>query len=140
MEEHRLLRVTFARIEASLPGARRVATVQGLAAEVEAALKPHARTEEDLVLLTLEHLPQHQVWCRTFHRQHQEIDGSLTLALASTELASAKRLLKQALQYSRHHFTYEERKVFPFLTKWIDRNLLEKLERIWEHRQGVGLD
>ena len=137
--EHRLFLATFASIEAALPSTRRVASVRRLARDVEAMLGLHARAEEDLVLLSLEQLPKHQAWCRTFQRQHQEIDSNLTQALVTKELATAKRQLRQAFQYSRRHFAYEERKVFPLLQKWIARDILEKLGRIWKHRQNVLL-
>jgi hemerythrin-like domain-containing protein len=137
--EHQSLRAVFARMEGALPGVRRLAMVRRQAREVEALLALHARVEEDLVLLTLAHVPKHQAWCRAFYRQHQEIDCSLAQALLTKQLKPAKRFLKKALQHSRRHFTYEERKVFPLWEKWIDPNLLERLGRVWRHRQNGAI-
>jgi hemerythrin-like domain-containing protein len=133
--EHQSFRATFARIERTLPAVGRLAMVRRLAREVEALLGLHARAEEDLVLLTLDHLPKRQAWCRAFYRQHQEIDSSLGEALLAKELVSAKRFLRKAFRHSRRHFAYEERMVFPLWEKWIDRDLLNKLGRIWRHRR-----
>ena len=137
--EHRAFCATFAGIEGLLPGVRQLAEVHRLACKVEALLDLHGQAEEDLVLLALDQVPRHQAWSRSFHQQHKEIDCSLTQAQVCQELADAKRLLQQALQHSRRHFAYEECKVFPFFEKWIDRELLEKLGRIWEHRQRALL-
>jgi hypothetical protein len=135
--DHRLLRGVFARMEDALPRVRRVALVRSLAREVQALLGLHGRVEEDLVLLALNQVPERKAWCRTFFRQHQEIDHNLTEALRTKELISAKRLLKHALQYSRRHFAFEERKVFPLWEEWLDRALLAKLGRVWRHRRAL---
>lgn len=126
-------------MEDALPGVRRLAVVRGLAREVHALLALHGGVEDDLVLIALGHMSEREAWCRTFFRQHREIDHDLTEALRTQELASAKRFLKHALQYSRRHFAFEERNVFPLWDKWIAPAVLNKLGRLWRHRQALAV-
>lgn len=135
-EEHRAFCAAFARIECILPRVLRRADVRHLARQVETQLCRHARAEEDLVLITLDHLPERQGWCQAFHLQHHEIDARLTQARMVDEVGLAKQLLQEALEYSRRHFAYEESQVLPLFEQWIDKELLAKFGRVWMHRRG----
>jgi hypothetical protein len=137
IKDHRFLRGVFTQMEDALPGVRRLAVVRALAREVHSLLGLHGRVEDDLVLIALDHMPERQAWCRTYFRQHREIDHDLTEALRTKELAFAKRFLKHALRYSRRHFAFEERKVFPLWDQWIAPAVLNKLGRLWRHRQAL---
>ena len=50
----------FDHVERSLPGVKQLAHVKELSRMVEGLLRSHAAAEEDLVLLALDHAPEHK--------------------------------------------------------------------------------
>jgi len=136
--EHRRYRAEFTRIERALTGTRSLAKVKQMARQVEAMLLDHAAGEEDLVLLALDHVPEHRQHADRFHQEHQEIDVRLTRVQLARTLEEAGLLLRGALGASRRHFKREELTVFPLIERLMGEERLSKLGRIWPMRnQGT---
>ncbi len=129
--EHRKYRAEFAQIERVLPETRSLARVKQMARFVEAMLLDHAAGEEDLVLLALDHMPEHRQDANRFHQEHQEIDVRLTQVQLARTLEEASVLLRSALAASRRHFKREELTVFPLIERRMGAERLSKLGRIW---------
>jgi hypothetical protein len=129
--EHRKYRAEFTQIERVLARTRSLAKVKQMARHVEAMLLDHAAGEEDLVLLALDHVPEHKQQSNRFHQEHQEIDVRLTQVQLARTLEEASLLLRSALGASRRHFKREEETVFPLIERLMGADRLSKLGRIW---------
>ena len=138
--EHRKYRGEFARIEKVLAKTRSLAKVKQMARAVEAMLLDHAAGEEDLVLLALDHVPEHKQRSNRFHQEHQEIDVRLTQVQLARSLEEAALLLRSALGASRRHFKREEMTVFPLIERLMGAERLSKLGRIWLMRNQGNHD
>jgi hypothetical protein len=131
VSEHRKFRAEFTRLERALPQARSLGQIKLMARLVEAMLLEHAAGEEDLVLLALDHVPQHKQQSNRFHQEHQEIDVRLTQVQLARTIEEASLLLRSALGASRRHFKREEETVFPLIERLMGADRLMKLGRIW---------
>lgn len=133
--EHAVLHDLFGRIERILPKLDRLAEVHRWARLVEDMLQDHGGLEEDLVLVALDHEPEHRGRANHFHREHLEIDAALTQALAARQLPAARRMLLSALRASREHFRQEENILFPVLERVMPRERLLRLGRMWKNQR-----
>ena len=135
IEDHRAMCAEFARIEQVLPGLEQSAAVKELAQHVEELLRKHAAAEEDFFLLVLGRHPEHKHAIGGVYREHQEIDGRLLNASATSEIVQARQWLREAMDLSRRHFQHEEATVFPLIERVSEHATLSKLGRIWRQRR-----
>jgi hypothetical protein len=136
--EHKMFCALFDQIEQALPQSRRLEQVRGLGRFVEELLRSHAATEEDLVLLALDHGPEHKRRCDRFHKEHQEIDSRITRVQTSKGMVQARGLLMAAMLASRKHFEHEERIIFPLIERLAKREMLTKMGAIWMRQHHLS--
>ena len=140
LAEHMVFHNVFDHIESRLPDLQTLAEIKALAGLMESLLSAHSRTEEGLVFAPLEHCLEQIGQRDTFEGEHREIDESLAKVKDSRQLNDARRLLLAAVQASRKHFDHEERIVFPLAEKFIKRETLLHLGRVWmEQREVVAV-
>src|SRR4029077_15001076 len=111
--EHLVFHNMFDQIEARAPGLRTVAEIKALASLLEALLKAHSDTEDELFLGPLEHCFEQIGQRDSFLEEHQEVSDGLRSVQKATRLVQGRRLLLAAVAHSRRHFEREERIVFP---------------------------
>src|ERR1700690_3904775 len=75
--EHAVFHNLFDHIEKTLPRLKTLAEVKLLAATLDALMRPHAKTEDDLMIEQLEHCLEQLGQSETFHDEHEEIDARL---------------------------------------------------------------
>ena len=136
--EHKLFCAVFDQIEQALPQSKRLEQVRGLSRFVEDLLQRHAVAEEDLVLLALDHAPEHKRRCDRFHKEHQEIDSRITRVQTAKDMVRARGLLKAAMLASRKHFEHEERIIFPLIERLTKRETLTKMGAIWMRQRHMS--
>ena len=140
LAEHVVFHNLFDHIERTLPKLKSLAEVKHAAAALESLIRAHARTEDDLLIAPLEHCLEQIGQNDTFHQEHVEIDASLVAIQQARQTKRARRLLLQAVLYSREHFDKEERIVFPLAERVLKAKTLSALGSDWLARRNVGLD
>ena len=110
---------------------RSLGEVKAVAAMMEALLKAHAETEDELFLGPLEHCFEQIGQREAFLQEHQEMDDALERVRTTTQLETARETLLSAVSYSRRHFDKEERIIFPMAERILKPNTLTELGQIW---------
>jgi hemerythrin-like domain-containing protein len=106
---------------------------------MEAMLKDHSDTEDDLFIGPLEHCFEQIGQRDTFHQEHVEIDENLKLVRKARQVKAARQRLLAAVAYSRKHFDKEERIVFPLAERVLKNKTLTALGQTWiEQRTHVA--
>jgi hemerythrin-like domain-containing protein len=129
--EHLVFHTLFDHIEASIPKLESLGEVKSLAALMEAMLKAHSDTEDDLFLGPLEHCFEQIGQRDALLAEHQEMDGNLRQVGEATRMKQAQELLLAAVAHSRRHFDREERIVFPMAERVLKSKTLTELGRVW---------
>ena len=131
LAEHLVFHNMFDHIEATVPKLGTLAEVKSLAALMEAVLKAHSDTEDELFIGPLEHCFEQIGQRDAFLEEHQEIDDSLRTLREAKQLKQARQLLLAAVAYSRRHFDKEERIVFPMAERVLNGKTLQALGQTW---------
>jgi len=137
--EHVVFHNLFDHIEKTLPRLKTLAEVKSLAATLEALMRPHAGTEDDLLMGQLEHCLEQLGQSETFHEEHEQIDAQLAEVQKARGPKQARDLLLRAVSRSREHFDKEERIVFPMAERVLKAKTLSDLGRQWMKRREAKL-
>jgi hemerythrin-like domain-containing protein len=133
--EHLVFHNLFDYIEKNLPKFKTLAELKAVTAMVDAALKSHSKTEDDLFIGPLgpafEEIGQRE----TFHEEHEELDEMLAEVLAAQELKKARALLHATVIMCRNHFDKEERIVFPMAERVLKTKTLHDLGLTWMNQR-----
>ena len=133
--EHLVFHNMFDHIEATAPALKTLGEVKCLAALMEAMLRSHSDTEDDLFLGPLEHCFEQLGQRDAFLEEHREMDGNLRLVQQATRLKEAQRRLLTAVAHSRRHFDREERIVFPMAERALKSKTLTELGQTWKDQR-----
>ncbi len=134
--EHVVFHNLFDHIESTAPNLKTLAEVKTLAAIMEAMLRAHSDTEDDLFIGPLEHCFEQIGQRDAFIAEHKEIDGSLREVQEASRIDQARRKLLQAVRYSRAHFDKEERIVFPMAERLLKAETLQTLGEAWANQRS----
>jgi hemerythrin-like domain-containing protein len=137
--EHAVFHNLFDHIEKTLPRLKTLAEVKSLAATLDALMRPHACTEDDLLIGPLEHCLEQIGQRETFHEEHDEIDAQLAEVQKARGPKQARDLLLRAVLRSREHFDKEERVVFPLAERVLKAKTLSGLGDEWMKRRETAL-
>jgi hemerythrin-like domain-containing protein len=137
--EHLVFHNMFDHIEATAPRLKTLAEVKSIAALMEAMLKAHSDTEDELFLGPLDHCFEQIGQRDAFLEEHQEMDGNLQLVQKATRLKEAQRSLLAAVAHSRKHFDKEERIVFPLAERVLKDKTLSELGQTWMNQRAQGV-
>src|SRR6266496_5411454 len=91
--EHLVFHSLFDHLERAAPKLKTLAQVKSMAALMEAMLKAHSETEDELFIGPLEHCFEQIGQCETFHQEHHDIDDTLALVAKATRVKKARQLL-----------------------------------------------
>jgi len=137
--EHAVFHNLFDHIEKNLPRLKTLAEAKSLAATLDAVMRPHANTEDVLLMGPLEHCLEQIGQRETFHEEHEEIDAQLAQVQKARGPRQARELLRQAVLRSREHFDKEERIVFPMAEQLLKARTLSNLGDEWKKRRDAAL-
>ena len=129
--EHVVFHNLFDHIEAQVPRLKTLGEVKSLAAVVEAMLKNHSDTEDNLFFGPLEHCFEQIGQRDALVAEHKEMDGNLQRVQKAARRVQAGKLLLAAVAHSRRHFDREERIVFPIAEQVLKSETLAELGKIW---------
>jgi hemerythrin-like domain-containing protein len=129
--EHLVFHSMFDQIESRIPRLKTLGEVKALAALLEAMLKAHSDTEDELFLGPLEHCFEQIGQRDSFLEEHQEVNDGLRLVQKATRIKPARQLLLSAVVHSRRHFDREERIVFPLAERVLKSATLNELGQNW---------
>lgn len=139
LAEHAVFHNLFDHIEKAAPRCKTVAEIKALAATLDSVMRPHACTEDDLLVGPLEHSLAQIGQSETFHEEHDEIDEKLGAVQKARQLKQARLLLLQAIQHSREHFDKEERIVFPLAEQLLKTKTLSDMGEEWLRRRKMAV-
>jgi hemerythrin-like domain-containing protein len=131
LAEHLVFQNMFDHIEVAVPKVKSLAEIKTLARLMESMLKGHSDTEDKLFIGPLEHCFEQIGQRESFHQEHVEIDDNLKLVQKATQVKQGRRLLLNAVAYSRRHFDREERVVFPMAERVLKSKTLNDLGQTW---------
>jgi len=137
--EHVVFHNLFDHIEKTLPRLKTLAEVKSLGATLDALMRPHANTEDELLMGPLEHCLEQIGQNETFHEEHEEIDDQLAQVQKARGPKQARELLLRAVLRSREHFDKEERIVFPLAERLLKTKTLSSLGDEWLKRRDAAL-
>ena len=135
LAEHQVFHSLFDHVERMAPQLKTLGEIKALAALLEASLKAHSATEDDLLFAPLEHCIEQLGQSETFHDEHEEIDRILGQIQQARQISAARKLLNSVVLASRNHFDKEERFVFPMAEKTLSQQTLAKLGDAWAKRR-----
>lgn len=136
--EHSVFHNLFDHIEKVAPKLQTLAEVRTMAALMQSMLNAHGKVEDELVSLPLEHYLEHIGQLDKFHWEHSEIDRNLKSIQTAKNVREARKLLLNAVIYSRQHFDNEERNFFPLAEKFLKKDTLESLGKAYlEKRKEI---
>lgn len=139
--EHAVFHNLFDHLEKVVPNLKTIAEVKTLACLMKSLLEAHGKVEDELVSLPLEHYLEHIGQLENFHNEHIEIDRNLKNISSAKSLREARKLLLNAVIYSRQHFDNEERNFFPLAEKFLKQTTLETLGQAYlEKRKEIIAD
>ncbi len=137
--EHAVFHNLFDHIEKTLPRLKTLAEVKSLATTLDALMRPHARTEDDLLIGPLEHCLEQIGQSEHFHEEHEEIDARLAEVQKARGPKQARDLLLRAVLRSREHFDKEERIVFPLAGRVLKAKTLSSQGDEWMKQRDAAL-
>jgi len=137
--EHVVFHNLFDHIEKTLPRLKTLAEVKSVGATLDALMRPHANTEDELLMGPLEHCLEQIGQSETFHEEHEEIDAQLSQVQKARGPKQARDLLMRAVLRSREHFDKEERIVFPLAERLLKTKTLSSLGDEWLKRREPAL-
>ena len=137
LAEHAVFHNLFDYVERIAPRLKTVAEIKLLGAVLEAAMHPHAKTEDELLMGPLEHSLEQIGQSETFHDEHEEIEQKLAAVQKAQQFKQARLLLLQVVQRSREHFDKEERIVFPLAEQLLKTGTLSSLGEQWLKRREM---
>jgi hemerythrin-like domain-containing protein len=136
--EHQVFHSLFDHIENTAPKLKTLGEVKVLSGLLEAALKAHALTEDELLLEPLEHCFEQMGQADIFHEEHEEIDRCLGQIQKAKQVEAARKMLVSAVLASRTHFDKEERIVFPLAEKSLSSRTLLNLGNAWARQREMA--
>jgi hemerythrin-like domain-containing protein len=137
--EHVVFHNLFDHIEKAAPRLKTLAEIKSLSATLDALMRPHANTEDELLMGPLEHCLEQIGQSETFHEEHEEIDAQLAQVQKARGPKQARELLLRAVLRSREHFDKEERIVFPLAEQLLKAKTLTNLGVEWRKRRDAAL-
>jgi hemerythrin-like domain-containing protein len=140
LAEHLVFHHMFDHLETAAAGLKTLSEVKAVGALLEAMLKGHSDTEDELLLGPLEHCFEQIGQRDGFLREHEEMDESLRLIQNATQPGQARRMLLAAIAHSRKHFHKEERIVFPLAEQVLNAKTLTELSRCWREQRRMSND
>ena len=137
LAEHVVFHNIFDYIERAMPTFKTLGEIRTLSSFLESMLGIHALMEDELLIEPLEaslcQMAQHE----NFHEEHEAIDKNLEAIQTTRSVAEAKRLLLNAVMFSRRHFDKEERIIFPLAERLLSSNTLLLLGKRWQEERQL---
>jgi hemerythrin-like domain-containing protein len=131
LAEHLVFHNLFDHVETTAPSTQTIGELKTMAALLDAVLRAHTRTEDELFMGPLEQCFEQIGHRETFHQEHEEIDEILGKLQKTLDADQARELLLGVIVLCRQHFDKEERIVFPMAEALLKGETLTQLGQTW---------
>jgi len=137
--EHAVFHNLFDHLEKVTPRLKTLAEVKTAAALMDAVMREHSQTEDELLIGPLEPSFEEIGQRETFHREHDLIEQNLALVQKVKQVKMARQLLLATVLMCRGHFDKEERIVFPMAERVLKAKTLSELGTQWLKRREAAM-
>jgi hypothetical protein len=132
--EHTVFHNLFDHIEKVAPKLKTLGEIKAMASLMECGLTRMVKLKTKWVSLPLTYL-EHIGQLEKFHYEHTEINENLKKIQDSKSIKEARKLLLNAVVFSRCHFDNEERNFFPLAEKFLKKSTLETLGKAYYEKR-----
>jgi hemerythrin-like domain-containing protein len=135
--EHAVIYAQLDFLEHAIPAARTLGEVKVMAGLLEAALKPHAEAEDELLFNGLEPGLDQMGKLEKVQHEHDAICKGLELVQAARTKKDAQRRLLNVVHLTRKEFDLEDRIIFRMAEELLREDTLVKLGKTWARQRVV---
>lgn len=135
--EHAVIYAQLDHLEHAIPAARTLGEVKVMAGLLEAALKPHAEAEDELLFNGLEPGLDQMGKLEKVQHEHDAICKGLEQVQAARTKQEAQRRLLNVVHLTRKEFDLEDRIIFRMAEELLREDTLEKLGKSWARKRIV---
>jgi hemerythrin-like domain-containing protein len=135
--EHAVIHVQLDHLEHAIPAAKTLGEVKVMAALLDAALRPHADAEDELLFNGLEPGLDQMGKLEKVQHEHDAICKGLELVQTSRSRKDAQRRLLSVVHLTRKEFDLEDRIIFRMAEELLREETLNKLGKSWARRRTV---
>ena len=137
--EHGVFYAMFDHLEQSIDQTASLEAIRSQAAQLAAALVPHARLENDVLFSRAEAELGSGGPIAVMRAEHDQIEGILSSVGAAADVVDARRRVRQTMALAREHFRKEEVVLFPLIEERVPASVLAQLGARWAEARGVAL-
>jgi len=135
--EHAVLYAQLDHLEEAIPAARTAGEIKAMAGLLEAALRSHARLEDELLFNGLEPGLDQMGKLEKVQHEHDAICKGLELVRVARSRKDAQRRFLNVVHLTRKEFDLEDRILFRLADQTMRRDTLLKLGKIWARERAV---
>ena len=135
--EHAVIYAQLDYLEHAIPASRTLGEVKVMAGILEAALKPHAEAEDDLLFNGLEPGLDQMGMLEKIQHEHDAICKGLEHVRTARTRKDAQRWLLNIVHLTRKEFDLEDRIIFRMAEELLREDTLMKLGKSWARRRSV---
>ena len=135
--EHAVIYAQLDYLEHAIPAARTLGEVKVMAGILEAALKPHAEAEDELLFNGLEPGLDQMGMLEKIQHEHDAICTGLEHVRTTRTMKDAQRRLLSVVHLTRKEFDLEDRIIFRMAEELLREDTLMKLGKSWARKRIV---
>ena len=135
--EHAVIYAQLDYLEHAIPAAKSLGEIKVMAGLLEAALKPHAEAEDELLFNGLEPGLDQMGKLEKVQHEHDAICNGLQQVQIARTRKDAQRRLLNVVHLTRKEFDLEDRIIFRMAEEILREDTLMKLGRSWARKRFV---
>ena len=133
--EHAVIHTQLDHLEQAIPAAATLGEVKVMAALLDAALRPHAEAEDELLFNGLEPGLDQMGKLEKVQHEHDAICKGLEQVQAARTKKEAQRRLLSVVHLTRKEFDLEDRIIFRLAEELLREETLNRLGRTWARKR-----
>jgi len=133
--EHAVIHTQLDHLEHAIPAAATLGEVKVMAALLEAALRPHAEAEDELLFNGLEPGLDQMGKLEKVQHEHDAICKGLEQVRAARTKKEAQRKLLSIVHLTRKEFDLEDRILFRMAEELLREETLNRLGKTWARKR-----
>src|SRR5262245_29009129 len=133
--EHAVIHTQLDHLEHAIPAAATLGEVKVMAALLEAALRPHAEAEDELLFNGLEPGLDQMGKLEKVQHEHDAICKGLEQVQAARTKKEAQRKLLSIVHLTRKEFDLEDRILFRMAEELLREDTLNQLGKTWARKR-----
>jgi len=135
--EHAVINTQLDHLEHAIPAAKTLGEVKVMAALLDAALRPHAEAEDELLFNGLEPGLDQMGKLEKVQHEHDAICNGLTYVRQARTKKEAQRRLLAVVHLTRKEFDLEDRVIFRMAEELLHEPTLHRLGKAWAKKRLV---